>query len=354
MARALELAARGCCSTHPNPRVGAVLVREGVVVGEGWHQRAGEAHAEVHALAAAGSAARGATLYVNLEPCSHHGRTPPCADAVIAAGIARVVVAGEDPNPLVAGRGLAALGAAGIEVRLGVLETVAEELNRGFHSRMRRGRPWVCLKLAQSLDGRTALANGASQWISGPEARADVQRLRAESDAILTGIGSVLADDPRLTVRDSPWVERIAKQPLRVVVDSTGRLPPSARIASDGGRTLQVTAVDLRAPERDGVLRMLCPGTADRVDLASLLTALAGRGINQLLVEAGPVLAGALLTVGLVDELVIYQATRLLGHTARPLLELPTRERLLDCPEWQLLELRQIGSDLRLRLRPPA
>lgn len=352
MAEALRLAERGRYSTHPNPRVGALVVKQGVIIGRGWHRAAGEAHAEVLALREAGAAAAGATVYVTLEPCSHHGRTPPCAEALIAAGVERVVAATVDPNPLVSGRGLAALAATGIQTRVNVLASAAEDLNAGFFSRMRRGRPWLCLKLAASLDGRTALANGVSRWITGPAAREDVQRLRAESDVILTGIGTVLADDPALTVRDSPYRDAIVRQPLRVVVDAQGRLPASATLACDGGRSLQVTAVRDPGSELVGVERLHCPGSDGRVDLFALLTHLAERGSNQVLVEAGPGLAGGLMALGLVDELVLYLAPLLLGSGARALFDWPDLTQLDQAPQLQLHDCRRIGPDLRLRYRP--
>ncbi len=356
MARALQLAARGLYTTNPNPRVGCVLVRDGRVVGEGWHERAGEPHAEVHALRAAGAAARGATAYVTLEPCNHHGRTPPCSDALIAGGVARVVAAVRDPNSQVAGEGLEKLRAAGIAIECGLMETAARELNVGFFSRMTRGTPWVRSKIAASMDGRTALANGASQWITGPEARLDVQHWRARSSAVLTGIGTVLADDARLNVRNIEDVQ----QPMRVVVDSHLKLPAHARILNrgEGGETLVYTAAaDMRRAaslEASGAQVIHLAGTSGRVDLRAMLHDLASRGCNEVLVEGGSGLNGALLQAGLVDELVIYLAPQLLGDTARGMAalgQLTTLDQRIDL-EWS--DVRRAGTDLRIvaKVRP--
>ena len=347
MARALQLAERGLWTTSPNPRVGCVLVRDGEIVGEGWHEKAGEPHAEVHALRAAGDRARGATAYVTLEPCSHHGRTPPCADALIDAGVARIVAAMSDPNPLVAGQGLAMLRAAGIETASGLLESEARELNIGFVSRMTRGRPWLRLKAAASLDGKTALNNGVSQWITGPDARCDGQRWRARACAILTGIGTVRDDDPLLNVREVATT----RQPLRVVVDSKLEMPLTARILQ-GGPVLVAAAVDdenkanlLRAA---GAEVLVLPNSAGRVDLKELLEDLARRGINEVHAEAGFKLNGSLLREGLVDELLLYQAPKLLGEGAGiaamgPFTQLSEAVTL----EWR--EVRPVGDDLCLR-----
>jgi diaminohydroxyphosphoribosylaminopyrimidine deaminase/5-amino-6-(5-phosphoribosylamino)uracil reductase len=364
MGRALVLARRGLYTTDPNPRVGCVLVRDGAVVGEGWHVRAGEGHAEVNALRQAGERALGATAYVTLEPCSHHGRTPPCADTLVNAGIARMVCAMVDPNPAVAGRGLERLRSAGVEVHSGLLEAQARALNPGFIKRMEQGRPWVRLKLAMSLDGRTAMATGESQWITGPAARADVQRLRARSSAILTGIDSVLHDDSSLTVRadelglDPVQAEQIVqRQPLRVVLDSQLRLPPTAKLLSQPGRTLVVTlaqdetrAAALRAAGAEVVRR----DDRERIDLAGVIEYLAqAEQCNELLVECGARLAGAFVAAGLVDELVVYMAPKLLGSAARPLLELPL-ERMAQQVPLELVELRHLGADLRLTWRVSA
>ncbi len=354
MARALRLAERGLFSTTPNPRVGCVLVRDGAVVGEGWHARAGEPHAEAHALAAAcaerPNAARGATAYVTLEPCSHHGRTPPCTDALIAAGVARVVAAMRDPNPQVAGRGLQQLRAAGIAVADGLLAHEARELNIGFASRMERGRPWLRLKLAASLDGKTALNNGRSQWITGPEARRDGHFFRARACAILTGAGTVRDDDPRLTVRDVAT----SRQPLRVVVDSRYETPPTARIL-EGGNTLVAAASEDAA--KSAALRAagaevaVLPDPHGKVDLPRLLAVLAERGVNELHVEAGHKLNGSLLREGLVDELLLYFAPTILG-SGREMFPLPELTDLAGRRDLKLVDLRRIGGDIRILARP--
>lgn len=350
MARALQLAERALWTTSPNPRVGCVLVRSGEIVGEGWHEKAGEPHAEVHALRAAGDKARGATAYVTLEPCSHHGRTPPCAAALIAAGVTRVVAAMTDPNPLVAGQGLALLQAAGIETACGLLENEARELNIGFVSRMTRGRPWLRLKTAASLDGKTALNNGISQWITGPEARRDGHRWRARACAILTGIGTVRDDDPQLSVRD---VET-TRQPLRVVVDSRLETPLTARILQ-GGPVLIAGAVE--NSEKAAMLRsagaevVILPNAAGKVDLKDLLEELGRRGINEVHAEAGFKLNGSLLREGLVDELLLYLAPCLIGHQASGLFNLPELTTLAGKRLLQVRDLRQIGEDIRLLAR---
>jgi diaminohydroxyphosphoribosylaminopyrimidine deaminase/5-amino-6-(5-phosphoribosylamino)uracil reductase len=350
MARALKLAARGMFTSQPNPRVGCVLAHGEHVVGEGWHERAGEPHAEVHALRQAGAAARGATAYVTLEPCAHHGRTPPCVEALIAAGVARVVVACGDPNPKVAGRGLARLREAGVVVEQGLLRAPARELNRGFFSRLERGRPWLRVKLALSLDGRTALADGTSKWITGAAARADVQRWRAQSSALLTGSGTLRADDPRLTVRLDPGIG--FTPPLRVVLDRNLQTPPTARVLDAAAPTLLVHAANATRPAHlAGVDCVPVAVRDDRLDLDAVLRLLAAREINELQVEAGPTLCGALAAAGLVDEWLLYLAPRLLGDRARPLLFLPPITALAEAPSLQLLEQRAIGSDWRLWLR---
>lgn len=350
MAQALRLAERGLYTTSPNPRVGCVLVRDGMNVGEGWHERAGQPHAEIHALHAAGEAARGATAYVTLEPCSHHGRTPPCADALIAAGVSRVVVAVQDPNPQVAGEGIAKLRDAGIAVDCGLMEAAARELNIGFFARMTRGMPWIRSKTGMSLDGRTALANGVSQWITGPAARRDVQHWRARSCAVLTGAGTVQADDPQLNVREID----AGRQPLRVVLDSELQTLPSGRIFQGGG-TLIYTAVQdaekIAILERAGATVQVLPDGAGQVDLSAVLRDLAQRGINEVLVEAGSTLNGALLRAGLVDELLLYVAPQLLGDAARGIAqlgELTALEQRIDLA-WQ--DVRQVGADLRIVAR---
>lgn len=348
MALALRLAERGLYSTSPNPRVGCVLVKDGKVVGEGWHERAGEPHAEVHALRAAGKQALGATAYVTLEPCSHHGRTPPCADALIAAGVKRVVAAMQDPNPLVAGQGIARLRTAGIEVESGLMEAAARELNIGFVARMSRGMPWVRSKIAASLDGHTALNNGVSKWITGEAARRDVQHWRARSCAVLTGVGTVLADDSLLNVR----IES-ARQPLRVILDSHLRLPPAARILGGGALvyTASADAAKRAALQQRGAEVVQLPGPNGQVDLPAMLRDLAHRGCNEVLVEAGRTLNGALLQAGLADELVLYLAPQLLGDAARGMADLGELTQLQQRVELHWQDVRQVGGDLRIVAR---
>jgi len=356
MANALCLAERGLFTTQPNPRVGCVLAHGDEVVGEGWHQRAGGPHAEVFALREAGDRARGATAYVTLEPCAHHGRTPPCADALVAAGVKRVVIAAEDPFPQVAGRGIARLREAGIAVETGLMRAAARELNIGFFSRIERGRPWLRVKLAMSLDGRTALANGESKWITGEAARADVQRWRARSSAILTGSGTVLADNPRLTVRLPD--DQAFTPPLRVVLDRQLRTPAGSHVLDGSVPTLvlHAAALDETAVEGDAQADafecVFVPESGDALDLSAVLGLLAERGCNEVQVEAGPVLCGALFAAGLVDELLLYVAPLLLGDSARPLLQLPSLDDMADRWRLQMIEQRQIGNDWRLRLRP--
>jgi diaminohydroxyphosphoribosylaminopyrimidine deaminase/5-amino-6-(5-phosphoribosylamino)uracil reductase len=363
MQRALELAARGLTTTQPNPRVGCVIARKGRVLAEGWHEHAGESHAEVAALSSAGAQAAGATVYVTLEPCSHHGRTPPCVDALIAAQVARVVYAVADPNPQVSGRGAARLRDAGIEVEAGLLADEAAELNAGFFKRMRTGRPWVRVKLAASLDGRTALANGTSRWITGEAAREDVQHWRARSSAILTGTGTVLADDPRLDVRLPGEAGAERRQPLRVVLDSTLRTPPEARLFSVAGEVLIVTAVPASDPRWEprcaalaarGARIETLPAVDERVPLPAVLDRLGELEMNELQVEAGPTLAGELLRQGLADELLLYVAPKLLGPAAQPLLAFPELTELDAAPAFAIAEVARVGDDLRLRLRPRA
>jgi diaminohydroxyphosphoribosylaminopyrimidine deaminase/5-amino-6-(5-phosphoribosylamino)uracil reductase len=360
MQRALELAERGALTTHPNPRVGCVIVHDGITVGEGWHEWAGEAHAEIVALRLAGSRAAGATAYVTLEPCSHHGRTPPCVDALIESQVARVVFAVQDPNPRVSGRGAEQLRTAGIVVDSGLMQREAVELNAGFFMRMRDGRPWVRLKLAMSLDGRTALANGQSQWLTGEAAREDVQHWRARSAALLTGIGTVLADDPRLTVRLP--AER-ARPPLRVVLDSALRLSPAARLFESEGAVwvfsssrdaARRASLEARGAHLEHLEVESSPGTACGLPLHAVLARLAQAEINEVQVEAGATLAGALLREHLVDEMLLYVAPVVLGPQARPLLVIPELSQLAASPRFELLESRSIGADLRLRLRPRA
>jgi len=356
MARALALAAGGLYSADPNPRVGCVLVRDGKVVGEGFHARAGEGHAEANALAAAGDAAQGATAYVTLEPCNHQGRTPPCSAALIAAGVRRVVYATPDPNPDVAGGGAKRLEAAGIETVAGCLATAARDLNPGFFSRSERGRPFTRVKLAASLDGRTALANGQSQWLSCDAARADVQRLRARSSAVLTGASSARRDGARLTVRDAS-LELRGRVPLRVVMDPRLTLTADAPLLAEPGPVLVVTGVNApaaAAPLAAKGAEVLVLGDAGARDVGTVLAELARRGINELLVEAGTRLAGAFIQSGLVDEFILYLAPNLLGHDALPLATLPMLDDLGDKWSFRFKDVRQIGADLKLTLVPAA
>jgi diaminohydroxyphosphoribosylaminopyrimidine deaminase/5-amino-6-(5-phosphoribosylamino)uracil reductase len=363
MARAIHLAERGLYTTDPNPRVGCVIVRDGRIVGEGFHRRAGEAHAERLAIDAAGERSRGATAYVTLEPCCHYGRTPPCTDALLEAGLRRVVVGTGDPNPLVDGRGLERMRAGGVEVVVGVLEGAARALNPGFEKRMRRGLPLVRCKLAASLDGRTAMADGESRWITSAAARRDVQWLRARSSAIVTGVETVLADDPSLNVRlgadEMPALgpDEPVRQPLRVVLDSTLRMPADARLLSLPGATLVVTCEDApRAVARmtsAGAEVRQCPAAGDgRVDLLALMAYLAEREINEVLLETGPTLAGAALAAGVVDELVIYLAPHLMGDAARGLFRLPGLTRMDQRVALDITDLRRVGPDLRITAQP--
>lgn len=353
MTRALELAHGGMYNTDPNPTVGCVLVNGGIV-GEGWTAPAGGPHAERVALAAAGPRARGATAYVTLEPCSHFGRTPPCTTALIEADVARVVCASVDPNPLVAGKGVEGLRTAGIEVTVGLLGTEAESLNRGYLSRMRRKRPWLRLKIAASLDGRTALGNGASRWITGPEARRDVHRWRARSSAVLTGIGTVLADDPSLTARlEEPGVDVL--QPARVIVDSRLRMPPTARMLSLPGQTLIFGAGGDPAAAR----RLAAAGAriehvaaAPRCDLRAVLARLAELEFNDVLAEAGPALSGALLEAGLIDELIVYVAPVVLGDDARGMFSIAPLRSIEQRFGLVIDDVSRLGDDLRITARP--
>ncbi len=350
MARALRLAQRGLYTTTPNPRVGCVLVKDGRVVGEGWHERAGEAHAEIAALRLAGAEAAGATAYVSLEPCSHHGRTPPCTDALIAAKVARVVAAMPDPNPQVSGGGIATLRAAGIVTEVGILETEANELNIGFVSRMTRGRPWIRVKIAASLDGKTALKNGVSQWVTGPDARRDGHHWRARSCAVMTGIGTLRDDDPRLNVRDV----QTSRQPLRIVVDSWLRITPQAKLL-DGNAVLIATATQdaakARALEAKGATIVVLPDAHGKVDLMQLTKHLAHQGINEVLVEAGMNLDSALLRAGVVDEFLLYLAPHLLGDAGRGMIDLGELTQMSQRLDLEIRETRQFGPDLRVLAR---
>ncbi|MGH8865267.1 MAG: bifunctional diaminohydroxyphosphoribosylaminopyrimidine deaminase/5-amino-6-(5-phosphoribosylamino)uracil reductase RibD, partial [Burkholderiales bacterium] len=342
---------RGMFTTTPNPRVGCVLVKDGRIVGDGWHERAGGPHAEVVALTAAGANAKGATAYVSLEPCGHHGRTPPCVDALIAAKVARAVAAMQDPNPQVAGGGLRKLREAGIQVEAGILETEARELNIGFVSRMTRGRPWMRVKIAASLDGKTALKNRVSQWITGADARRDGHRWRARSCAVMTGIGTLRDDDPSLTVRD---VET-SRQPLRIVVDSRLRITPEAKILEGGGVLVATATRDegkTRVLASKGAEVVVLPNAENKVDLLELAKYLSGRGINEVLVEAGTNLNSALLRAGVVDEFLIYLAPHLLGDAGRGMLDLGELTEMNKRLQLNILETRMIGSDLRILARP--
>jgi diaminohydroxyphosphoribosylaminopyrimidine deaminase / 5-amino-6-(5-phosphoribosylamino)uracil reductase len=375
MARAIYLAKKGLYTTDPNPRVGCVLVKDGRIIGEGWHKQAGLPHAEVEALNNTTEDTNGATAYVTLEPCSHHGRTPPCCETLVKAGIKRVVAAMQDPNPLVAGNGFGYLKAAGLDVSCGILQEDARELNRGFILRMTEGRPFVRSKLAMSLDGRTAMASGESQWITSPESRADVHRLRAESSAILTGINTVIADDCSLTAR----IAQEVVQPIRVVLDSNLQMPLTAKMLTLPGRTLILTcknhnSVRLYAPEgtepaplalplvvegHEEKLQKLksigaevyqLPEKQGRFDLAEVLKFLAAQEINEVLVEAGAVLNGAFLTENLVDEWVIYMAPKILGDEGKGLFYLPGLEKLIGSKQLKYKDIRQIGKDLKTTL----
>lgn len=352
MARALQLAERGLFTTDPNPRVGCVLVKDDEIVGEGWHQRAGEPHAEINALQMASDRAKGATAYITLEPCCHHGRTPPCSEALITAGVTRVMAAMQDPNPQVAGQGLAQLEVAGIETSSGVLQAQAEALNPGFIRRMQAGHPFVRGKMAMSLDGRIAMASGESQWITGAEARQDVHRLRARSAAIVTGINTVLADNPSLTVRlDNVDV----LQPLRVVLDSQLQMPVTAKMLSLPGRTLVLTISNdeqKAAALRDAGAKVeVLSADKGRLNLSAVLEYLANREINEVLVEAGATLCGAFLQAGLFDELMVYMAPMLMGSDARGLLNLPGVEKMDQAIKLEIADMRAVGNDWRMQIK---
>ena len=364
MARALRLARKGLWSTEPNPRIGCVLVRDGEIVGEGWHQVAGEPHAEIHALAMAKEKAAGATCYVTLEPCCHHGRTPPCTDALIKAGVTRVVAAITDPNPLVSKKGIEQLLKADITVETGVLSHEAEQLNPGFFMRMRHKRPYIRCKLAMSLDGRTAMASGESKWITSQESRRDVQCLRARSSAILAGVGTVLADDPQLTVRENELLCElpldkpvVIKQPLRVIIDTHLSMPQNARMLSLPGQTLIFTASYNKTIkgmlEKAGAIVVSQPNQEKRVDLPVLCQILAEEyEVNEVQMETGANLSGAMLNKGLIDEIVIYMAPVLIGNKARGLFNLPEIEHLNQIIPLSIVDIRAIGHDWRITARP--
>ena len=352
MARALRLAERGAFTTRPNPMVGCVIAHGEEVVGEGWHQRTGGPHAEVFALEAAGDRAKGATAYVTLEPCAHTGSTPPCADALLAAGVVRVVCAMRDPFPKVDGAGIEALRAAGVVVEVGLMETQARELNRGFLSRIVRGRPWLRIKLATSLDGRSAMESGDSKWISSEASRQDVQRWRARSGALLTGAGTVLMDDPRLTVRLGAGVE--VMPPLRVVLDPGLATVARGRVREGDAPTLYLHAPDTKPPRSLDAEHAAVAVRHGMFDLEAVLRLLAERGINEVQLEAGATLAGGFLSAGLVDELLLYIAPVLLGERARPLFDGLHINEMAERLQLQVVDTRRIGDDLRLLLRPAA
>lgn len=362
MSRALALAARGLNSTHPNPRVGCVIAREERIISEGWHERAGGPHAEIVALRAAAEPVHGATVYVTLEPCSHHGRTPPCVNALIEARVGRVVFAVQDPNPRVSGSGADALLRAGIAVESGLMQSEASELNVGFMKRMRTGLPWVRIKLGMSLDGRTALSDGTSQWITGEAARADVQQWRARSSAVMTGVGTAMADNPSLNVRLADFN---GPQPLRVILDSRLRTPAGAKLFSagtPGGEVLLFTAAGPGESEglearraaliQRGARIQEVAANGGYLDLAAVARTLGELEVNEVLVEAGPTLAGRLLADRLADELLLYVAPKVLGPRGRPLLDVPEPGSLQDALGFALLEARPVGDDLRMLMRP--
>ncbi|MFQ6333420.1 bifunctional diaminohydroxyphosphoribosylaminopyrimidine deaminase/5-amino-6-(5-phosphoribosylamino)uracil reductase RibD [Methylophilus sp. 3sh_L] len=350
MTRALRLAAQGLYTTTPNPRVGCVIVKQGKVIGEGAHLKAGEPHAEVHALRAAGEQARGATAYVTLEPCSHFGRTPPCADALVNAGVSRVVIAMQDPNPLVAGNGITRLQSQGIAVTVGVCEAQAKALNPGFILRMTQQRPYVRLKVAASLDGRTALANGVSQWITSPEARKDVHHWRAQSCAVITGIATILKDNASLTVREV----NTPRQPLRVILDSQLRIPIDAKVLQDGHALVayaQGDAAKLEILQVMGVRTLHAPNAQGQIDLGAVMQALTAWPCNEVLVEAGATLNGAFLQHGCVDELLFYYAPKLMGHPAQGMFAMPEWTQMSEVQSLEIIDLRMVGQDIRLQAK---
>ena len=352
MGRALKLAQKGLYTTHPNPRVGCVVVKDDVVVGEGWHEKAGLPHAEILALRDAGGAARGASVYVNLEPCCHQGRTPPCTGYLIDAGVKRVVAAMEDPNPQVSGGGIQNLRSVGIDVDVGILRQDAEKLNQGFIQRLKQGRPWVTVKVAASMDGRTATSTGESKWITNEHARNDVHHWRAKSSAVLTGSGTVRADNPALTVRHIAT----KRQPLRIVVDSKLSTPVGSRIISGPGQVLIATAnpdyAHVEDVDSERVEVVYVPAADNTVDLVALMHHLSQREINEVLVEAGPTLSGALMRAGLVDEVLIYLAPCLLGNEGSGMFALKGLDKLTDRADFNMVDLRQFGDNLRITLQP--
>ena len=361
MSKALRLARKGLYTTRPNPCVGCVIVQGDQVVGEGYHERAGEPHAEVHALAMAGERAKGATAYVTLEPCSYFGRTPPCAEALIKAGVARVVAAMEDPNPKVSGKGMSMLKAEGIETLVGVMETEARALNPGFIKRMQTGRPYVRAKLAMSLDGRTAMASGESQWITGPQARSEVQRLRARSSAIVTGVESILHDNSALTLREAELnlpeaSELVQKQPLRVVLDSSLRTPVDARVITEPGDVMIFCSVQAekkhkRALEEAGAEVLMLDSHDGRINLEQMLEILATKDCNDVLLETGATLAGSMTQQGLVDELIVFMAPTLMGSSARPLLDMPFAS-MSEKLNLNITDIRAVGNDWKITAFP--
>ena len=350
MSQALQLAEKGLYSTSPNPRVGCVIVRDGKIVGSGWHVKTGQPHAEINALNIAGGAAQGATVYLTLEPCSHYGRTHPCAEALIRAKVAKVIIAMQDPNPLVAGKGTSLLKQSGINVLVGLMGEWAKDLNVGFVSRMTNNRPWVRMKIAASLDGKTALNNGVSQWITGEAARHDGHRLRARSCAVLTGIGTVLEDDPQLSVR---FIET-PRQPLRIIIDSRLKIPTTARVLRGGGELIFTTTDNkerISALKEVGAHPIILPNEKGKIDLAGLMQILADFEINELLVEAGNRLSGAFIREGLVDELIIYLAPHLIGNRAMGMLQLPELTDLSEKYNLKIKDLRMVGEDIRIMSR---
>ncbi|AAV82702.1 bifunctional diaminohydroxyphosphoribosylaminopyrimidine deaminase/5-amino-6-(5-phosphoribosylamino)uracil reductase RibD [Idiomarina loihiensis] len=354
MHRALMLARRGLMTTRPNPAVGCVITLGTEVVGEGWHHQAGEPHAEVHALRAAGQKVRGATAYVTLEPCSHIGRTPPCCDALIEAGVKRVVVAMQDPNPRVSGNGIQRLKAAGISVDVGVLQLAAESLNPGFISRMTRQRPWVTLKMATSLDAKTALSDGRSQWITSSDSRSDVQFFRAQADAILSGAATILADDPKLTVRVDQWpksrpLPEPLKQPVRIIIDSQHRVNDEARVFDSPAPVWLVRTTPGKPSCHPHCHELIIAADPNgKVSLPALMVELANREINQLWTECGANLAGALIQQQLCDRLMIYSSGQLLGHHGRSVIDMNEPLNLASAPRFKIIDRRQVGPDQRL------